>query len=135
LPSYFGAIYQDHKTEYAILNSVVVSLMGFTSAITGGVVCDYFEKKGIYMTKAYVCIFAGAAGIPMIMGCTLLQSNFYVSIGFLALEYLVAECWVSPAITMVVNTISSENKGFAVSAYLFCCTVAGTISTYMLGQL
>jgi len=47
----------------------------------------------------------------------------------LGLEYLVAEGWVGPAITMVINVISPENKGFAVSAFLFCCTVAGTIST------
>jgi hypothetical protein len=51
------------------------------------------------------------------------------------MEYLVAECWVSPAITMVMNTISPDNKGFAVSAYLFCCTIAGTFSTWLLGKL
>jgi hypothetical protein len=135
MPSYFGGIYPDDKKAYSILNSVVVSACGFTSSITGGLVCDYFEKKGYYMTKAYVCIFAGAMGIPTIMGCTLLQNNFYISIMFLGLEYLVAECWVSPAITMVVNTISPENKGTAVSAYLFCCTIAGTFSTWLLGKL
>jgi hypothetical protein len=133
MPTYFGAIYPEDKVLYGTLNAVVVSLMGFTSSITGGLVCDYFEKKGIYMTKAYVCIFAGSAGIPMIIGCTLLQNNFWISIMFLGLEYLVAECWVSPAITMVLNTISAENKGFAVSAYLFCCTIAGTFSTWLLG--
>ena len=135
MPSYFGGIYPDDKANYAILNSVVVSFCGFVSALSGGVISDKGEKKGIYMSKAYICIFAGAAGIPMMMGCTLLQSNFYLSIGFLAMEYLVAECWVSPAITMVMNTISPENKGFAVSAYLFCCTIAGTFSTWLLGQL
>ena len=53
----------------------------------------------------------------------------------LAIEYLVAEGWVGPAITMVVNTISPANKGFAVSAWLFMCTVAGTIANALLGQL
>ena len=36
---------------------------------------------------------------------------------------------------MVLNTISSENKGFAISAYLLCCTTAGTISTSLLSWL
>ena len=72
MPSYFNNVYSDDKTKYSLLNSVVVSICGFTSSITGGIVCDYFEKKGFYMTKAWVCIFAGAAGIPMMMGCTLL---------------------------------------------------------------
>lgn len=53
----------------------------------------------------------------------------------LALEYLVAEGWIGPAITMILNTISPENKGFAVSAFLFLCTVAGTISNAILGEL
>ena len=53
----------------------------------------------------------------------------------LGLEYLFAESWLGPSITMVINTISPENKGFAVSAYLFFATVAGTIATELLGVL
>lgn len=47
----------------------------------------------------------------------------------LALEYLCAENWIAPAITMLMNTISAENKGFGVSAYLFFCTLGGTVAT------
>lgn len=50
----------------------------------------------------------------------------------LGLEYLFAESWLGPSITMVINTISPENKGFAVSAYLFVATVGGTIATELL---
>ena len=35
---------------------------------------------------------------------------------------------------MLINAISPENKGFAVSAYLFFTTISGTISTFLLGQ-
>lgn len=117
------------------MNSVVVSLFGFTSALTGGLVSDKYEKKGIYMTKAYVCMFCGTLGIPTIVLCLLVQSSFWFSISMLALEYLFAEGWVGPAITMVVNTITPENKGFAVSAFLFMATVAGTVSNILLGAL
>jgi hypothetical protein len=34
---------------------------------------------------------------------------------------------------MLLNAISPENKGFAVSAYLFFTTLAGTLSTFLLG--
>lgn len=53
----------------------------------------------------------------------------------LALEYLFAEGWVGPAITMVVNTISPENKGLCVGAYLFCCTFGGTLSPIIYNKL
>ena len=132
---YFFGIYKDDKTLYSTLNSVVVSIFGFLSALAGGVISDKFEKKGIYMTKAYVCMFCGIMGIPTICLCLLIQTSFALSITMLALEYLFAEGWVGPAITMVVNTISPRNKGFAVSAFLFCCTVAGTVSNLILGFL
>jgi hypothetical protein len=35
---------------------------------------------------------------------------------------------------MLINAISPQNKGFAVSAYLFFTTLAGTLSTYLLGE-
>ena len=47
----------------------------------------------------------------------------------LALEYLCAENWIAPAITMLINTISPKNKSFAVSAFLFFCTIGGTVAT------
>lgn len=73
-------------------------------------------------------------GCPTIALCTLINNNFAVSIVALFFEYLTAECWSSPAITMLINAISPENKGFAVSAYLFFTTISGTISTFLLGQ-
>ena len=51
------------------------------------------------------------------------------------LEYLFAEGWLSPAITMVINSVSPQNKGYAVSAVLFMETVAGTASNIILGAL
>jgi len=135
MPAYFGGMYPLRKKWYAGLNAAIVSLCGFTSSLCGGIVSDKYEKQGNYMTKAYVCIFAGLLGLPTIALCTLINSSFWFSIAMLGLEYLFAECWFGPAITMVLNTISPENKGFAVSAFLFCTTIAGTISTALLGYL
>jgi len=101
---------------------------GFLSTLIGGIVADKYEKAGIYMTKAYVCIFCGALGIPTIALCLLLQNNFWVSIAMLAFEFLFAEGWVGPAVTMIVNTVNPKNKGFAVSAFYFFTTVAGTLA-------
>ena len=110
-------------------------MCGFTSAIVGALISDKYEKKGYYRTKSYVCICAGALGIPTIMCSTLFQNNFWFSMSMLAIEYLFAESWMSPSITMVINSISPENKGFASSAYIFMATIAGTISTLLLGLL
>lgn len=135
MPSYFTHTWPDKKDTYSELNAAVVSVCGFTSALLGGIISDKFTQKGFLMTKAWVCIGGSLLGVPTIMMCCLSQSNFYVAITGLALEYFVAESWIGPAITMVVNTISPKNKGFAVSAFLFFATIFGTISTWLLGKL
>jgi MFS family permease len=110
-------------------------MCGLTSSLGGAYLADRWEKNGNYMGKAYICILSAVLGIPTIALCTLVQSSFWFSLGMLGLEYLFAESWLGPSITMVINTISPENKGFAVSAYLFFATVAGTIATELLGVL
>lgn len=135
MPSYFGNIpdYKDKYNTYLTLNAFVVSVGGFTSAIAGGFISDKLEKR-IPTIKSWVCIFGSLLGCPMIAVCLLVQNNFAVSIIFLFFEYLVAECWTGPAITLLINAISPQNKGFAVSAYLFFATLSGTLSTFLLGQ-
>ena len=135
MPAYFGGVYIDYKKQYSIANAFVVSVCGLISSLTGGILSDKYEKKGVYMAKSYICMLGTFGGIPTIMLCTLIQNNFWVSMLGLGLEYLLAECWIGPAITMILNTISPDNKGFAVSAFLFFATVSGTISTTLLGFL
>ena len=135
MPLYFDGVYEEYSTYYSTLNAVALSLFGFVSALAGGMVSVHYYKKGEYMSKAYVCMFCSIMGIPTIAICLLFQKSFALSMSMLALGYLLAEGFVGPAITMVINVISPENKGFAVSVFLFCCTVAGTISTLLLGFL
>jgi MFS family permease len=134
MPAFFGNVYNDEKLKnlYFLLNAFVVSIGGFASAMTGGYVSDKYEKK-YPRIKAIVCIIGSGLGLPTIAMATLIQNNFALSMVGLFLEYLVAECWSSPAITMLLNAISPQNKGFAVSAYLFFTTISGTISTFLLG--
>jgi hypothetical protein len=110
-------------------------MCGLVSSLGGAYLADRWERSGNYMGKAYICILSALLGIPTIGLCTLVQSSFWFSLAMLGAEYLVAESWLGPSITMVINTISPENKGFAVSAYLFFATVAGTIATELLGVL
>lgn len=70
---------------------------------------------------------------PALIVCFVKQDNFYLSCETLGINYLFAEAWGSPAITMMMDTTSPENVGFAVSAYLFLTTISGMFSTALLG--
>jgi len=44
MPAFFSAIYNDKKDLYFTLNAFVVSVGGFISAMTGGILSDKLEK-------------------------------------------------------------------------------------------
>jgi len=71
MPKYFGTVYPTYKDQYSIANAFVVSLCGMTSSLSGGYFSDVYEKKGILMTKAYICVLSAVLGIPTIAMCCL----------------------------------------------------------------
>lgn len=129
-----GAFGCGEDNLFFIANALITSLCGFTSAMVCARIADHYEEKGYYWVKAIVCITSSALGIPFILLCTCLQFNIYFSLSMLAIEFLVAEGFVSPSMTMIVNTISPENKALGAAAFTFAATMAGVISTALLTE-
>ena len=100
LPSFFQKVYPLYKSEYGLYSAAILSICGFLSTVIGGLISDKFEKRS-KMTKALVCMLGSGIGIPVIAACVLTTGNFYLSLVFMALKYLISECWMSPAITMM----------------------------------
>ena len=117
------------------MNAILVSTCAFVSALLGGIVCDKLEKNGYEKIKANLCIASSVLTIPFIVCCTCIQSSIWFSISMLGFVYLFGEAWISPAVTMLINTISPENKASGYSVYLFVCTISGTLAVSMLGFL
>jgi len=55
MPAYFNSIYPLDKNLYFLLNSFVVSIGGFASAMAGGYLSDNYEKK-YPRIKSIVCM-------------------------------------------------------------------------------
>jgi hypothetical protein len=53
----------------------------------------------------------------------------------LGLNYLFAEAWGSPAITMLQDSVDPTMIGFCISAFMFFNTMAGMLATALLGQI
>jgi len=103
MPAYFQSVYPAMKVEFASANALSLSVLGFISAVMGGVISDKYGTKN-HMTMAWVCIIGQVISIPFTLGMFLLTDNFWLAIGCLAVKYLFAESWLSPAITMMQNT-------------------------------
>jgi nitrate/nitrite transporter NarK len=88
------------KTEFASANALALSALGFISSIMGGIISDRYSGKNP-MALAWVCIIGNLLSIPFCLGMFLLTNNFWLSIGCLSMNYLLANAWLAPAITMM----------------------------------
>lgn len=50
-------------------------------------------------------------------------------------HYSISEAWISPSITMLQNTTSTKNQGFAVSIYNLALAVSALSGTIVLGKV
>ena len=87
------------------------------------------------MFGAYICILTSLTAAPALFVCFYFQDSFSLSVSMLGINYLFAEAWGSPSITMLMECSSPENVGLAISAYLFMSTISGMISTVLLGYV
>lgn len=112
----------------------MASFVGFGSALAGGILSDRYRDKSHYV-KAIICICSSLFAAPFMILSLILQHNFWLSLGLLGGNYLIAEAWGSPAITMLQTVTNPKNMGFSISAYLFFTTMAGMIATWSLHNL
>lgn len=87
--------------QYAVLNGLLEGIGATICTVLGGIISDRFESKN-KMTKAYIAMLAGVFGIILSFGISFFQgTNFYVSMFFLFLKFLLTETWMAPTITMM----------------------------------
>ena len=134
MPAFFQKVYPFHKAEFASINALSLSILGFISTLAGGIISDRYNKKNPKI-MSQVCAIGSLMAFPVSMLCFLCTQNFYLSISCLSLKYLLGETWVPPALSMIQNTFGKKKSGRMVSAFLFYCTVAGTASTAICGFL
>ena len=67
--------------------------------------------------------------------CFMFTFNFYFSMAFLFLTYLLAEGWMAPGVAMIQATIDVRYKGVAMGVFLFATAIFGTIGTFVIGAL
>jgi hypothetical protein len=84
---------------------------------------------------SYIAIGSAALSAPAMAAALLVQDDFWFSLTMLGVYYTFAEGWTSPSITMLQNTVSSKNQGFAASVYLFGMYISGLLGSISLGYL
>ena len=132
-PVFFQAAYPQNQQMYSILNATLASLLCLMSSVGGGILSDTWRKHDP-MSKAYITIISSLGAVPFVIFCFLYLGNFTQAIVMLSGNYLIAEAWASPAITMLLDS-SKGNPGFTVNVYFLFATAGGALSTAILNAL
>ena len=80
-------------------------------------------------------VLMSGCGVITASLCFLFQFSFYFSMTMLFLLYLLAEGWMSPAVSMIQVSIDVRYKGVAMGVFLFATSLTGTAATLIVGVM
>jgi len=133
LPLFFKGKFPDQGNTYSVINAFIVSVGGAISAYLGGFIVDNLRDRDVRAPALVPAIGSLLAIVPFLG--VLYSSNFYVAMFCLFVEYLVAECWFGPAISVLQNNVPGPAIGTAVSIQIFASGLVGSVAPVLLGSL
>ncbi|CAM9506661.1 unnamed protein product, partial [Heterosigma akashiwo] len=134
LPTYYSYAFSDYSTLYSYLNASVVAFGGALSSYLGGKFADKWEQSGQKYARVWVPALGAIGAVPFMAICVL-AGNFYVSMAALFFEYLIAECWFGPAISVLQNALPARVRGTGIASFTFITTMFGSGTSYLMGVI
>mmetsp|Transcript_14925 Transcript_14925/g.35177 ORF Transcript_14925/g.35177 Transcript_14925/m.35177 type:complete len:318 (+) Transcript_14925:807-1760(+) len=129
---YFRQTFPEFAAEYAVTNAFVVGVGGLVSSLVGGRLADRLAESSLGASaRAWVvaasCILAVPAWLAVIGAGT-----FQAAMTFLFVEYLVAEMWFGPTISILQSCVGPSQRGTAQGLFSVLVTV-GNIAPVAIG--
>ena len=84
------------------------------------------------LARAAVPALSGLLAVPCMLA-VLLAPSLETALAALAAEYLLAEGWFGPVLTMLLGALPKRVHGSAVAVFVVCTTVVGSIAPLVLG--
>ena len=128
---YYKLAFPDDASSYAVVNALIVGLCGVTSGVLGGVIAD---KSASWVTTSGKDENAGRLVVPIVGSLlavpawylTVHASSFENAMLWLAIEYLVAECWFGPTVAVLQSEVGKQQGGTAQGLF----TLSGAIGNF-----
>jgi predicted MFS family arabinose efflux permease len=150
-PPYYKQVFPDRNSEYAILNALIKGGIGMTSGIMGGYLAGFFRQYrkdtsdtsilNIYFEDDTVLllvpVISSVLAIPTWYLATHAapgEKSFEISMFWLAVEYLVAECWFGPAIAVLQSSVEPSMRGTAQGIFVLVGAL-GNVSPSFIGWM
>lgn len=133
---YFRSAFPDDAASYAIINAFIVSICGVTSGVLGGYLADKVASSSNGKDSAsrlWIPVIGSALAVPTFY-YTVHAPSFEMAMIGLASEYLVAECWFGPTVSVLLQS-TDANKGGTAQGMFTLTGALGNLSPSVLGIL
>jgi MFS family permease len=158
---YYKQAFPDNAAEYAVINALIVGGLGMSSGILGGYIADGLgtwikETKNEELSSSSTSIIHANFDeqtirllLPIIGSIlaipawyltthttttTTATNAFEITMAWLAIEYLVAECWFGPTITVLQSTVGASRRGTAQGMFVLTGAL-GNLAPSVLGLI
>jgi MFS family permease len=129
---YMEAAFPESMELYSTVNAGIIAGVGAVSALGGGVIGDWLLRTR--RSRLLVPIVGGLVAAAAWAG-VVLKSNFTLAMVFLGVEYLFAEAWFGPTLSVVQELAPANLVGTAVSVFVMLTTCVGSIAPAILGAV
>jgi predicted MFS family arabinose efflux permease len=138
---YFREIFPDNADDYAVAQAFITATCGIISSIIGGFAADRLKQSMGSTTdddaigrQLWVPVIGNLLATPAWYMAIHNGQSFPIAMTWLAIEYLVAECWFGPTISVLQSSVGSKIGGTAQG--LFTITGAfGNLAPAVLGYI
>jgi MFS family permease len=127
---YFRQLFPDNASDYAIAQAAITATCGIISGLIGGAIADRImsassddetvDKVG---RQLWVPVAGNLLATPAWYMAITSENSFQLAMVWLAVEYLVAECWFGPTVAVLQSSVGKKIGGTAQGLF----TVTGAI--------
>ncbi|KAJ1449013.1 major facilitator superfamily domain-containing protein [Pelagophyceae sp. CCMP2097] len=134
----FRAQFPLRASEFGVLYAGVVGGCGALSALLGGFVADAAADRapawlGDDAARALVPAAACLVAAPLWVAAVS-SSSFEWAVALVAVEFLVAECWIGPTTALLQSVVAPESRGTAQGVFT-SLTLVGNVAPLAIGAL
>ena len=140
----FREKFPENAVEFGVAYAVTVAVFGSASAFAGGRLADIVAERKIIKVwpfdrnpnaaRAVVPCVGSALAAPLWLFATRTAPSLDFAILGLALEFLVAECWIGTTAALLANEVPQTSRGFAQGLFT-ALTIVGNLAPLAVGKV
>lgn len=124
---YFRLAFPENAGDYAVAQAFITATCGIMSSVIGGAIADRIRGNDLddenIGRQLWIPVVGNLLATPAWYMAITSENSFQMAMVWLAVEYLVAECWFGPTISVLQSTVGPKIGGTAQGLF----TVTGAI--------